>query len=139
MRVRSLLLSVLVGLVGCSTAEVFDLSTQLRHRNFILVQVNQQLIPEPSFVHRLSFGERLFVSGTMCNEFSGFAQIKGSKLQVITLQQTEKACVNPVLNTWDLILQRMLSQGAEVTWQGQLLILKQGDEQLTYQLRDYVF
>lgn len=139
MFMRILFISCLVWLTACQTMPKAGLAEQLAHRNFLLVQVNQQTVEKVSFEQRLSFGERLFVSATACNEFSGFAQLKQNVLTVKLLQQTDKICTKQQLNEWDQLLLKMLTQGAVVQWQGQELILEQGENRLVYVLRDYVF
>ncbi|HEI8864932.1 TPA: heat shock protein HslJ [Serratia odorifera] len=118
-----------------STVVVSD----LQHHNFVLqsvdgVAANATRGRGPS----IEFGERLHVSGTMCNRFSGFGQLQHGVLTVKNLAMTRMLCSDAQRNQWDGIITQMLHNGAQVTLQQQQLTLSDSTHTLVYTLKDWV-
>lgn len=136
---RYLFTLLMLGLLSaCQTTEPASM-LDLAHRNFVLVAVNQQpLNPSPKQMMNLSFGEHLFVEAKICRQFQGFAHLTANQLQVDELAISSAACTDPLAKQADQLLEKMLKQGVQLIWQGQTLSLQQGEQQLSYQLRDYV-
>lgn len=81
----------------------------------------------------------MFVSGAMCNQFTGMGHIVDGKLFVKQLAMTDMLCINENLSQWDQLISKMLNQGAKIQLTQNLLVLSQGKNQLTYTLRDWVY
>lgn len=131
-------------LAACQTHQVNArnddqaLENKLMHHRFILTEVNGKTIKSKQTTPSLSFGEKMFVSASMCNDFNGFAYIKNAKITVKNLSKTELECVDEDLSKWDLLINRVLTDGAVLSLTNNQLILIQGHSKLVYTLRDYV-
>lgn len=136
------LASVLLG--GCAmqtteSAQPVVVASDLQHHNFVLqsvdgVTANATQGRGPS----LEFGERLHMSGVMCNRFSGFGQLQHGVLTVKNLAMTRMLCSDAQRNQWDGIITQVLHNGAQVTLQQQQLTLSDGTHTLVYTLKDWV-
>ncbi|BBV08489.1 heat-inducible protein [Providencia stuartii] len=111
---------------------------QLIHHNFILTEVDGHPIVGKVGVPSLSFGEKMFVSATMCNDFHGMGRINNATLVVKHLSKTELECVDEDLSKWDPLIKRMLTEGADISYNDKKLTLSQGRYKLVYVLKDYV-
>ncbi|MCX9115761.1 META domain-containing protein [Providencia rettgeri] len=131
-------------LAACQTHQVNArnddqaLENKLMHHRFILTEVNGKAINSKQTAPYLSFGEKMFVSASMCNDFNGFGDIKNAKITVKNLTRTELECVDEDLSKWDSMINRVLSDGAVITLKNNQLTLIQGHYKLVYTLRDYV-
>ncbi|WP_438336158.1 META domain-containing protein [Providencia hangzhouensis] len=131
-------------LAACQTHQVNArnddqaLENKLMHHRFILTEVNGKTISSKQTVPSLAFGEKMFVSASMCNDFNGFGNIKNAKITVKNLSKTELECVDEDLSKWDSIINRVLSDGAVISLNNNQLVLIQGHYKLVYALRDYV-
>lgn len=73
-------------LAACQTHQVNAknddqaLENKLMHHRFILTEVNGKAINSKQTAPSLSFGEKMFVSASMCNDFNGFGDIKNAKV-----------------------------------------------------------
>ncbi|MBP6121294.1 MULTISPECIES: META domain-containing protein [Providencia] len=111
---------------------------KLMHHNFVLTEVDGKAIHNKQTTPSISFGEKMFISASMCNDFNGFGVVNNAKLTVKNLSKTELECVDEELSKWDLLINRMLSNGATISYSSNRLVLVQGHYQLVYTLRDYV-
>lgn len=111
---------------------------QLIHHNFILTEIDGERIVGKTGTPTISFGEKMFVSATMCNDFNGMGRINNSALTVKHLSKTELECVDEDLSKWDILIKRMLTDGAVISYDDQKLILSQGRSKLVYTLKDYI-
>lgn len=111
---------------------------QLIHHSFVLTEINGNTITGKVGMPTISFGEKMFVSATMCNDFYGMGRINSSVLMVKYLSKTELECVDEDLSTWDKLIKRMLTDGTVVSYHDKKLILTQGRNKLVYTLRDYI-
>ncbi|EMT6574472.1 TPA: META domain-containing protein [Providencia rettgeri] len=131
-------------LAACQTHQVNArnddqaLENKLMHHRFILTEVNGKAINSKQTTPSLSFGEKMFVSASMCNDFNGFGDIKNAKITVKNLTRTELECVDEDLSKWDSMINRVLSDGAVISLKNNQLVLIQGHYKLVYTLRDYV-
>lgn len=131
-------------LAACQTHQVKagssqqSLEQQLMHHNFVLTEVDGQRIAKKQTAPSISFGEKLFVSASMCNDFNGMGTINNATLKVKTLSKTELECVDEDLSRWDSLINRMLKNGATVTLTKDHLTLTQGHYKLVYALSDYM-
>ncbi|ELX8378281.1 META domain-containing protein [Providencia vermicola] len=111
---------------------------QLIHHNFVLTEIDGKPIIDKISVPSLSFGEKMFVSATMCNDFHGMGRINKSTLMVKHLSKTELECVDEDLSKWDSLINRMLTDGADISFSDKKLTLTQGRYKLVYTLKDYM-
>ncbi|AXH61637.1 META domain-containing protein [Providencia huaxiensis] len=131
-------------LAACQTHQVNArnddqaLENKLMHHRFILTEVNGKTINSKQTAPFLAFGEKMFVSASMCNDFNGFGNIKNAKITVKNLSRTELECVDEDLSKWDSMINRALSEGAIISLKNNKLVLTQGHYKLVYTLRDYV-
>lgn len=136
------ILSVL--LAACQTHQVNarnddqELRNKLMHHRFILTEVDGKTIQNKQTTPSISFGEKMFISASMCNDFNGFGNINNAKITVKDLNKTELECVDEDLSKWDPLIKQMLTDGATVTLKNNQLVLIQGHYKLVYTLRDYM-
>ena len=111
-------------------------STNAEHR-FVLTSVNGQALPASQTPPpEISFGEKMYVSGTMCNGFSGEGKLSDGELKVEQLAMTRKLCADPQRNALDNTLSKMLRDGAQVDLTENQLTLATADQSLVYKLAD---
>ncbi|MFI8417047.1 heat shock protein HslJ [Serratia sp. NPDC078593] len=132
-------------LAGCGMSQNKPVNNKvsesdLIHHNFVLQSVdgiaaNAQQGKGPS----IEFGEKLHVSGSMCNRFFGNGQLDNGVLTVKGLATTRMMCSDPQRNQWDQIIGSVLHNGAKVSLQQQQLTLSDGNHTLIYTLKDWVY
>ncbi|MNC49882.1 Heat shock protein HslJ [compost metagenome] len=86
----------------------------------------------------IEFGEKMNISGSMCNRFFGQGQLENGVLTVKNLATTRMMCADPQRNQWDQTIGTLLANGAKVSLNGQQLTLSGSDHQLVYTLKDWV-
>ncbi len=115
---------------------------QLQHHRFVLESVNGKTVSSRGAPLELSFGEKqpilekIYVSGNMCNGFSGTATLHKGELKTSELAMTRKLCSDAQLNELDATFSNMLRQGAQVDLTEQQLTLATADQTLVYRLAD---
>lgn len=126
-------------LSGCVyNSKISTGAEQLQHHRFVLTSVNGQALNTQGKPLELSFGENMYVSGNMCNGFSGKGSISGGELKVKALAMTRMLCSDPQRNTLDHTLSTMLRDGAQVDLTENQLTLATADQTLVYKLADLV-
>ncbi|WP_145482629.1 heat shock protein HslJ [Yersinia rohdei] len=128
-------------LAGCginqSTSTSNVTASDLLHHNFVLVSVDGKpplKTPAPS----IEFGEKMHISGAMCNRFMGQGELKDGILTAKGLASTRMLCGDEQLNQWDALIGQVLNSGAKVTLAKGQLTLSNKDHTLIYQLKDWV-
>lgn len=138
MKRTALLILTTLALAGCAqTSEQKPLSAQeLANHRFVLQSVNGTpfVAKDNTNVPELSFGDKLQISGAMCNRFFGQASLSGDQLKAEGLAMTRMMCGEPQLNELDSQFGQMLSSGAQLSLNGQQLTLKNDQHTLTYTL-----
>lgn len=139
------LLAAATLLAGCVyNSKVFTGGDNLQHHRFVLESVNGKAVQSENAPLDLSFGEKqpllnkIFVSGTLCNQFSAMATITNGELTAPDLTMTRKLCRNVQLNQLDATLAKMLRQGAQVDLTESQLTLATADQTFIYKLADLV-
>ncbi|MBB1199404.1 heat shock protein HslJ [Enterobacteriaceae bacterium 89] len=123
-------------LAGCvSTSKVTTQPEQLQHHRFVLESVNGKDVNQAKPLE-LSFGENMFVSGNMCNQFSGNAKLSDGDMKVKTLAMSRMLCSDPQLNQLDALLGAMLKDGVQVDLTENQLTLATSHDSLVYKLSD---
>ena len=137
------LLAVGMLLSGCVyNSKVSTRAEQLQHHRFVLTSVNGQPLNAADKPQELSFGEKMpitgkmYVSGNMCNRFSGTGKVSDGELKVEELAMTRMLCTDPQLKTLDATLSKMLRDGAQVDLTETQLTLATADQTLVYKLAD---
>ncbi|MEX3239048.1 MULTISPECIES: heat shock protein HslJ [Serratia] len=128
-------------LAGCGMSQNGKTVTEsdLLHHNFALQSVDGVAVKSrPGNGPNLEFGEKMHVSGAMCNHFFGSGQLQDGVLTVPGLASTRMACSDPQLNQWDWVIGDVLGKGAKVTLSAQKLTLSGSGHVLVYTQRDWV-
>ncbi|ELY9421856.1 heat shock protein HslJ [Cronobacter dublinensis] len=137
---KKILIPLLAGmaLAGCqSTSSSSHITPEtLQHHRYVLQTVNGAPLDATRRVPELSFGEKMHVSGSMCNRFMGQGELHGDRLKVNGLASTRMLCAEPQLNELDKLIGEMLSQGATVSVEKQQLTLHYRQYTLVYKLAD---
>ncbi|EKK7714069.1 heat shock protein HslJ [Cronobacter dublinensis] len=137
---KKILIPLLAGmaLAGCqSTSSSSHITPEtLQHHRYVLQTVNGAPLDATRRVPELSFGEKMHVSGSMCNRFMGKGELHGDTLKVNGLASTRMLCAEPQLNELDKLIGEMLSQGAMVSVEKQQLTLHYRQYTLVYKLAD---
>lgn len=130
-------------LSGCVyNSKVSTRAEQLQHHRFVLTSVNGQLLKAADKPLELSFGEKMpikgnmYVSGNMCNRFSGTGKVSDGELKVEELAMTRMLCTDSQLSALDATLSKMLRDGAQVDLTETQLTLATADQTLVYKLAD---
>lgn len=111
----------------------------LLHHNFMLYSVDGVTVaPQPGNAPNLEFGEKMHVSGAMCNRFFGQGQLANSVLTVKNLATTRMLCTDAQRNLWDQVIGKVLENGATLSFGTQRLTLSGSGHTLIYTLRDWV-
>jgi heat shock protein HslJ len=126
-------------LSGCVyNSKVSTGAEQLQHHRFVLTSVNGQALKAGTKPLELSFGEDMYVSGNMCNGFSGKGKISDGELKVKTLAMTRHAVRRFPAEYAGRTLSKMLRDGAQVDLTENQLTLATADQTLVYTLADLV-
>lgn len=126
-------------MAGCvSNGKVSVSREQLQHHRFVLESVDGQPVaatPQPA---ELSFGEKMTISGKMCNRFTGQATLSDGELKAKGLAMTRMLCTDSQLNALDTLFSTLLEQGAQVDLTANQLTLATAEHTLSYKLADVV-
>ncbi|WP_105648523.1 heat shock protein HslJ [Cronobacter dublinensis] len=137
---KKTLIPLLAGmaLAGCQSTSSSShiIPETLQHHRYVLQTVNGAPLDATRRVPALSFGEKMHVSGSMCNRFMGQGELHGDTLKVNGLASTRMLCAEPQLNELDKLIGEMLSQGATVSVEKQQLTLHYRQYTLVYKLAD---
>ena len=124
-------------LSGCVyNSKVSTGAEQLQHHRFVLTSVNGQAVNASDRPLELSFGEKMAITGNMCNGFSGEGKVSDGELKVKSLAMTRMLCHDAQLNTLDATIDKMLREGAQVDLTENQLTLATADQTLVYKLAD---
>lgn len=124
-------------LSGCVyNSKVSTGAEQLQHHRFVLTSVNGQAVNASDRPLELSFGEKMAITGNMCNGFSGEGKVSDGELKVKSLAMTRMLCHDAQLNTLDATIGKMLREGAQVDLTENQLTLATADQTLVYKLAD---
>lgn len=125
-------------LAGCvSTSKVTTQPEQLQHHRFVLESVNGKNV-SPAKPLELSFGEKMHISGNMCNRFTGEGKLSDGELKVKNLAMTRMLCTDAQLNQLDALVGAMLHDGVQVDLTENQLTLATSHDSLVYKLADLV-
>lgn len=89
-------------MAGCvSNDKIAVTPEQLQHHRFVLESVNGKPVTSDKNPPEISFGEKMMISGSMCNRFSGEGKLSNGELTAKGLAMTRMMCANPQLNELD--------------------------------------
>jgi heat shock protein HslJ len=132
----ALLAAVGMMLAGCvSTSKVTTQPEQLQHHRFVLESVNGKNVTSQKPLE-LSFGEKMYISGNMCHQFTGEGTLSDGELKVKNVAMTKMLCTDPQLNQLDQTLAAMLHDGVQVDLTENQLTLGTSNDSLVYKLAD---
>lgn len=124
-------------MAGCvSNGKVSVNPEQLQHHRFVLESVDGKPVNPGPHPLELSFGEKMTISGNMCNRFSGQATLSDGELKAKEMIMTRMMCAEPQRNELDKTLSAMLKQGAQVDLTANQLTLATAEHTLSYKLAD---
>lgn len=132
-------------LTGCGVNQTnptgkIVVESDLLHHHFVLQSVDGLAVDaKQGSGPNIEFGEKMAISGAMCNRFFGQGQLENGVLTVKNLASTRMMCTDPSRNQWDKTIGTVLENGAKVTLNGQQLTLNGSNHQLVYSLRDWVY
>ena len=113
----------------------------LQHHRWVLESINNAEVNQKTLhkIPELDFGEQMTVSGnTGCNNFSGHAILEDKYFYISGMLSTEMFCAGPQSGI-EFLLKNVLSHRAEIIIeQKKILILRAGENQLMYHLKDWV-
>ncbi|WP_395755736.1 META domain-containing protein [Edwardsiella ictaluri] len=137
-RILTVLLCSLAG--ACSAPPT---AQQLLHHRYVLQAIDDHPLVETTATRALTpdleFGEKLWVSASLCGRLSGQATLRRGTLRIAELQRTPAPCPDPVWQTAQHRLETMLRYGARLTLQGDTLELRDAQGLLLrYRLRDWM-
>lgn len=130
--------STVLALVGCEQQAKEVTAKQLEHHRYVLETVDGNAVPAGTNQPEISFGEKLHISGSMCNRFTGPAKLKSDVLQVDQLAMTRMICQEKDRDQLDRMVETMLTKGAKVSLTDTHLTLKGDEHTLIYKLADLV-
>ena len=107
----TLLSLALTGCVNPGKASVQK--EQLQNHRFVLESINGAAVKPGATPPEIAFGEKMAVSGVMCNRFSGEGKLSQGELKVQEMAMTRKLCTDPQLNALDNAISTMLRKGAQ--------------------------
>lgn len=119
---------------GCNKSNKIQ-DTDLMHHRFVLIKSNDQEISSDEQAE-LIFGEKMTITGKMCNQFSGQVTLNNDNIKGSGLAMTKMLCSDEQLNQLDYILTQLITNGAEINLTNNQLTLKNNENELIYQLSD---
>ena len=115
---------------------------ELQHHQYELVSINGKPFEaeKGSGKPTIAFGQDMFISGQMCNRYSGKVDLtaRGMLRAKAGIAMTRMLCTDPVLNSLDADISELLGNGAEVeiSNNGQYLRLTNPTTVLEFKLAD---
>lgn len=137
------LLVVCSALTGCAQSDskaTGASAEQLQHHRFLLESVDGKpltLSDKSKRQPEIDFGEKMHISGAMCNRFTGQGELSNGMLKA-QLASTRMMCVDPQLNALDTLFGQMMTAGVHVSVNGDRLTLKNQQHTLVYKRAEWV-
>ncbi|MCX8729116.1 META domain-containing protein [Gilliamella sp. B2969] len=130
------LLTAFFTLFGCGeSGKIKD--TDLMHHHFVLIKANGQDVALDKQAD-LEFGEKMTITGKMCNQFSGQVTLKNDEIKGVGVAMTKMLCNDDQLDKLDIVIDQLISNGAKVELTNNQLILKNKDNELIYQVKEWM-
>lgn len=114
----------------------------LQHHNYVLTEIDGKAyrIAKNAMSPNIAFGEKMNISGEMCNNYFGQGELKNGVLTAKGVGMTRKFCSDATLNQLDQKISQLLEDGAKVSLEddGKNLILSNDKTTLKFWLKDYM-
>lgn len=123
--------------VACAAA-TFPSAGDLLHRRFVLESLDGKPFTSSMGAPDIEFNEGFRLSGRICNRYSGQASLENGLLLAPHMAMTKMLCPDEALNDFETLFGSMLGTGAQVTFSGNTLTLRQGTHVLVYKSADWV-
>ena len=136
---KSLLLlsvSVIFSLSGCTSSNSIK-EQDLMHHHYVLMENNGLSLPVFKNAD-LEFGENMIMFGKMCNEFSAQTRLKNNMIKGQIINMTNNKCQNKQLDLLDNVIKKLIIDGANIQLIDTKLVLKNNQDTLIFQLKDYM-
>lgn len=126
-----------MALTGCvNPGKASVQKEQLEQHRFVLESINGTAVKPATPAPEIAFGEKMAVSGVMCNRFSGQGKLSDGELKVKALTMTRKLCAEPQLNDLDHAIGTVLRNGTQVDLTEDQLTLATADTTLVFKRAD---
>lgn len=117
-------------------------AADLQHHNYVLTSIDGKAYhtKKNAMSPNIAFGEKMNISGEMCNNYFGQGQLKNGVLTAKGVGMTRKFCSDATLNQLDQKISQLLEDGAKVSLEdnGKNLILSNDKTTLVFGLKDYL-
>ncbi|BCU55556.1 heat shock protein HslJ [Enterobacter kobei] len=124
-------------LAGCARdGKVSVTPDELMHHRFVLQTVNGAAINPEGNPPEISFGEKMHISGLMCNRFTGQGKVSDGELSAKNMAMTRMMCADPQRNQLDQTFSAMMNEGAQADLTGNQLTLATAEQTLIFKLAD---
>ena len=114
----------------------------LQHHNYVLTAIDGKayLTKKNAMSPNIAFGEKMNITGSMCNNYFGQGILKDGVLTAKGVGMTRKFCSDATLNQLDQKIGQLLDGGAKITLKdnGQNLVLSNDKTTLEFRLKDFV-
>lgn len=131
-----ILFAVTFFITGCNDSTPTKIMEKdLMHHRFILIKANGEDI-SPDKQIELQFGENMNISGKICNDFAASVELNNNIIKSSEMTMTKTLCNDDQLDKLDSIIEQLITKGAEVSLDKDLLTLKNKDNELIYKLKD---
>ncbi|MBI0155711.1 MULTISPECIES: META domain-containing protein [Gilliamella] len=137
---KSLLLLLSASLIFNSTGCAFSNSINeqdLMHHHYILMENNGLSLPIFKNVD-LEFGENMIMIGKICSEFLAQVKLENNMIKGQIINMTNNKCQNKQLDLLDNVIKKLIIDGANIQLIGTKLVLKNNQDTLIFQLKDYM-
>lgn len=136
---KSLLLlsvSVIFNLSGCTSSNSIT-EQDLMHHHYVLMENNGLSLPVFKNAD-LEFGENMIMIGKMCSEFSAQTILENNMIKGQIINMTNIKCQNKQLDLLDNVIKKLIIDGANIQLIDTKLVLKNNQDTLIFQLKDYM-
>ena len=137
---KSLLLLLSASLICNSTGCAFSNSINeqdLMHHHYILMENNGLSLPIFKNVD-LEFGENMIMIGKICSEFLAQVKLENNMIKGQIINMTNNKCQNKQLDLLDNVIKKLIIDGANIQLIDTKLVLKNNQDTLIFQLKDYM-
>ncbi|OCG04143.1 hypothetical protein A9G15_03265 [Gilliamella apis] len=137
---KSLLLLLSASLIFNSTGCAFSNSINeqdLMHHHYILMENNGLSLPIFKNVD-LEFGENMIMIGKICSEFLAQIKLENNMIKGQIINMTNNKCQNKQLDLLDNVIKKLIIDGANIQLIDTKLVLKNNQDTLIFQLKDYM-
>ena len=128
--------SLIFKLSGCTSSNIIK-EQDLMHHHYVMMETNGLSLPVFKKAD-LEFGENMIMIGKMCNEFSAQTRLKNNMIKGQIINMTYNKCQNNQLDLLDNVIKKLIIDGANVQLIDTKLVLKNNQDKLIFQLKDYM-